>query len=59
MEAHQKGYLRPATANRVDILFDTGKIVEYDSPARLLEDDSSEFSNLVREFLRRSTKVDI
>ncbi|CAH9132036.1 unnamed protein product [Cuscuta epithymum] len=43
--------------NDLVLVLDEGKILEYDSPARLLEDDSSAFSNLVREFLRRSTKA--
>ncbi|KAK1576490.1 hypothetical protein Q3G72_014357 [Acer saccharum] len=33
-----------------------GKIVEYDSPGKLLEDNTSSFSKLVTEFLRRSSK---
>ncbi|KAH7515548.1 hypothetical protein FEM48_Zijuj10G0038500 [Ziziphus jujuba var. spinosa] len=33
-----------------------GKILEYDSPARLLEDSSSSFSKLVAEFSRRSSR---
>jgi hypothetical protein len=39
-----------------DILLNTGKVAEYDSPAQLLEDNSSSFSKLVTEFLRRSSK---
>nr|GLL49557.1 putative ABC transporter C family member 15 isoform X2 [Ipomoea trifida] len=44
--------------NDLVLVLDDGKVLEYDSPTRLLEDDSSAFSNLVREFLRRSTKAD-
>jgi hypothetical protein len=41
---------------RADILLNTGKVAEYDSPAQLLEDNSSSFSKLVTEFLTRSSK---
>lgn len=41
----------------MDILVNAGKVVEYDSPAKLLKDKSSEFSNLVMEFLQRSNKA--
>lgn len=37
-------------------MLNTGKVAEYDSPAQLLEDNSSSFSKLVTEFLRRSSK---
>lgn len=40
------------------LIDDTGKVIEYDSPAQLLRDNTSAFSNLVMEFLRRSSKVD-
>ncbi|VFQ87655.1 unnamed protein product [Cuscuta campestris] len=39
------------------LVLDEGRILEYDSPARLLDDSSSAFCNLVSEFLRRSTKA--
>ncbi|KAF6165228.1 hypothetical protein GIB67_030410 [Kingdonia uniflora] len=38
------------------MVLDEGKIIEYDSPAQLLKDNSSAFSKLVMEFLRRSSK---
>lgn len=37
-----------------NVLVTVGKVVEYDSPVKLLEDNSSSFSKLVKEFLRRS-----
>lgn len=36
------------------LVLDDGKVVEYDSPVKLLEDNSSSFSKMVKEFLRRS-----
>ncbi|CAN6548791.1 unnamed protein product [Malus baccata var. baccata] len=41
--------------NDLVLVLDEGKILEYDSPARLLEDSSSAFSKLVAEFLGRSS----
>ncbi|KAM5568125.1 putative ABC transporter C family member 15 [Rosa sericea] len=38
------------------LVLDEGRIVEYDSPARLMKDNSSAFSKLVAEFLRRSSR---
>jgi hypothetical protein len=37
-----------------NFLINIGKVVEYDSPVKLLKDNSSSFSKLVMEFLRRS-----
>ncbi|KAI5352086.1 hypothetical protein L3X38_004977 [Prunus dulcis] len=37
------------------LVLDEGTVLEYDSPARLLEDSSSAFSKLVGQFLRRSS----
>ncbi|KAG6713739.1 hypothetical protein I3843_05G153700 [Carya illinoinensis] len=42
--------------NELVLVLDEGKVVEYDSPAQLLKDNSSAFSKLVTEFLRRSSK---
>ncbi|KAL1808203.1 hypothetical protein DCAR_0727609 [Daucus carota subsp. sativus] len=42
--------------NDLVLVLDEGKILEYDSPAQLLKDSSSAFSNLVAEFMRRSSK---
>ncbi|KAJ4710913.1 ABC transporter C family member 3 [Melia azedarach] len=42
--------------NDLVLVLDEGKILEYDSPGKLLEDKSSSFSKLVAEFLRRSSK---
>ncbi|KAK4841988.1 hypothetical protein QYF36_013851 [Acer negundo] len=42
--------------NDLVLVLDEGKIVEYDSPGKLLEDNTSSFSKLVTEFLRRSSK---
>ncbi|EXB82409.1 ABC transporter C family member 3 [Morus notabilis] len=42
--------------NDLVLVLDDGKVVEYDSPPRLLKDNSSSFSKLVAEFLRRSSK---
>ncbi|XP_008222083.1 PREDICTED: putative ABC transporter C family member 15 [Prunus mume] len=39
--------------NDLVLVLDEGRVLEYDSPARLLEDSSSAFSKLVAEFLRR------
>ncbi|KAK9113509.1 hypothetical protein Syun_020306 [Stephania yunnanensis] len=44
--------------NDLVLVLNEGKIVEYDSPAHLLSDQSSAFSKLVSEFLRRTTKTD-
>lgn len=38
------------------LVLDEGKLAEYDSPSQLLEDNSTAFSKLVMEFLRRSSK---
>ncbi|PRQ40004.1 putative xenobiotic-transporting ATPase [Rosa chinensis] len=38
------------------LVLDEGRIVEYNSPARLMKDNSSSFSKLVAEFLRRSSR---
>ncbi|XP_019168072.1 PREDICTED: putative ABC transporter C family member 15 [Ipomoea nil] len=43
--------------NDLVLVLGDGKVVEYDSPAKLLKDKSSEFSNLVMEFLQRSNKA--
>ncbi|CAK7332377.1 unnamed protein product [Dovyalis caffra] len=40
--------------NDLVLVLDDGKVVEYDSPVKLLEDNSSSFSKLVMEFWRRS-----
>ncbi|KAF3431103.1 hypothetical protein FNV43_RR25833 [Rhamnella rubrinervis] len=42
--------------NDLVLVLDEGNVVEYDSPARLLEDSSSSFSKLVAEFSRRSSR---
>ncbi|KAL2941533.1 ABC transporter C family member 3 [Bienertia sinuspersici] len=42
--------------NDLVLVLDQGKIIEYDSPAELLKDNSTAFSKLVKEFLRRSSK---
>ncbi|KAJ0094666.1 hypothetical protein Patl1_16860 [Pistacia atlantica] len=42
--------------NDLVLVLDEGKVAEYDSPAKLLESNSSSFSKLVGEFLRRSSK---
>ncbi|OVA17566.1 ABC transporter [Macleaya cordata] len=42
--------------NDLVLVLDEGKVVEYDSPAQLLKENSSAFSKLVMEFLRRSSK---
>ncbi|KAM3389632.1 hypothetical protein ACQJBY_011653 [Aegilops geniculata] len=36
------------------LVFSEGRIIEYDTPSRLLEDESSEFSRLIKEYSRRS-----
>ncbi|CAK9137377.1 unnamed protein product [Ilex paraguariensis] len=41
--------------NDLVLVLDEGSVVEYDSPDRLLRDNSSKFSKLVREFLKRSS----
>ncbi|KAG6601577.1 ABC transporter C family member 3, partial [Cucurbita argyrosperma subsp. sororia] len=41
--------------NDLVLVLDEGKVIEYDSPSRLLENSSSMFSKLVAEFLRRSS----
>ncbi|XP_020229838.1 putative ABC transporter C family member 15 [Cajanus cajan] len=43
--------------NDLVLVLDEGTIVEYDQPAQLLQNNSSSFSKLVSEFLRRSTKT--
>uniref|UniRef100_A0A5B6Z2Q6 ABC-type xenobiotic transporter n=1 Tax=Davidia involucrata TaxID=16924 RepID=A0A5B6Z2Q6_DAVIN len=42
--------------NDLVLVLDKGQTVEYNSPAQLLGDNSSAFSKLVAEFLRRSSK---
>ncbi|TXG56117.1 hypothetical protein EZV62_017430 [Acer yangbiense] len=42
--------------NDLVLVLDEGKIIEYDLPGKLLEDNTSSFSKLVTEFLRRSSK---
>ncbi|KAL5760091.1 hypothetical protein ACOSQ2_018929 [Xanthoceras sorbifolium] len=42
--------------NDLVLVLDEGKVLEYDSPGKLLEDNTSSFSKLVIEFLRRSSK---
>ncbi|KAL6983834.1 hypothetical protein U1Q18_017208 [Sarracenia purpurea var. burkii] len=41
--------------NDLVMVLDEGKVVEYDSPHNLLKNNSSAFSKLVMEFLRRSS----
>ncbi|OEL14752.1 ABC transporter C family member 9, partial [Dichanthelium oligosanthes] len=36
------------------LVFSEGKIIEYDTPSKLLENESSEFSRLIKEYSRRS-----
>uniref|UniRef100_A0A3B6DMQ7 ABC transporter C family member 13 n=1 Tax=Triticum aestivum TaxID=4565 RepID=A0A3B6DMQ7_WHEAT len=36
------------------LVFSEGRIIEYDTPSRLLEDKNSEFSRLIKEYSRRS-----
>ncbi|GJN26595.1 hypothetical protein PR202_gb14539 [Eleusine coracana subsp. coracana] len=36
------------------IVFSEGKIIEYDTPSKLLENKSSEFSRLIKEYSKRS-----
>ncbi|XP_010250841.1 PREDICTED: putative ABC transporter C family member 15 [Nelumbo nucifera] len=42
--------------NDLVLVLDEGRVIEYDSPAQLLKNNSSAFSSLVMEFLRRSSK---
>ncbi|WCJ38679.1 ABC transporter C family member 3 [Euphorbia peplus] len=42
--------------NDMVLVLDEGKVIEFDSPGKLLKDNSSAFSKLVAEFLRRSSK---
>ncbi|XXG45091.1 hypothetical protein AAC387_Pa02g0264 [Persea americana] len=42
--------------NDLVLVLDEGKVLEYDSPSELLKDESSAFSKLVMEFLRRSKR---
>ncbi|KAH6807283.1 multidrug resistance-associated protein 3 [Perilla frutescens var. frutescens] len=44
--------------NDLVLVLGEGKVVEYNSPAELLGDSNSAFSNLVMEFLRRSSTMD-
>ncbi|XP_028771314.1 putative ABC transporter C family member 15 [Neltuma alba] len=44
--------------NDLVLVLDEGRIAEFDHPAKLLENNSSSFSKLVSEFLRRSTQSD-
>ncbi|XP_050205801.1 putative ABC transporter C family member 15 isoform X2 [Mercurialis annua] len=41
--------------NDLVLVLDQGKVIEFDSPQELLKDNSSSFSKLVSEFLRRSS----
>nr|CAB3484346.1 unnamed protein product [Digitaria exilis] len=36
------------------LVFSEGRIVEYDTPSKLLKNENSEFSKLVKEYSRRS-----
>lgn len=36
------------------LVFSEGRIIEYDTPSRLLENENSEFSRLIKEYSRRS-----
>ncbi|WVZ86891.1 hypothetical protein U9M48_033606 [Paspalum notatum var. saurae] len=36
------------------LVFSEGRIIEYDTPSKLLENESSEFSRLIKEYSRRS-----
>ncbi|CAN6242270.1 unnamed protein product [Urochloa humidicola] len=40
--------------NDLILVFSDGRIIEYDTPSRLLENKNSEFSRLVKEYSRRS-----
>ncbi|KAJ8773515.1 hypothetical protein K2173_005761 [Erythroxylum novogranatense] len=42
--------------NNLVLVLDEGNVVEYDSPLKLLEDNSSYFAKLVLEFRRRTSK---
>ncbi|KAJ1401992.1 P-loop containing nucleoside triphosphate hydrolase [Sesbania bispinosa] len=42
--------------NDLVLVLDEGRIVEYDQPSQLLQNNSSSFSKLVSEFLRRSSQ---
>ncbi|KAJ4960029.1 hypothetical protein NE237_019939 [Protea cynaroides] len=42
--------------NDLVLVLDEGKVLEYDSPTQLLRDNTSAFSKLVTEFLKRSSK---
>lgn len=37
-----------------ELLWWAGRIIEYDTPSKLLENESSEFSRLIKEYSRRS-----
>lgn len=39
------------------LVFSEGRIVEYDTPSKLLKSKNSEFSKLVREYSRRSHQI--
>ncbi|KAL6874374.1 hypothetical protein ACP4OV_013394 [Aristida adscensionis] len=43
--------------NDLILVFSEGRIVEYDSPSKLLENKNSEFSRLVREYSQQSHRV--
>ncbi|XP_073129929.1 putative ABC transporter C family member 15 [Henckelia pumila] len=43
--------------NDLVLVLGEGKVIEYDSPAKLLEESSSAFSSLVMEYMRRSSTV--
>ena len=36
------------------LVFSEGRIIEYDTPLKLLENENSEFSRLIKEYSRRS-----
>ncbi|CAL5028383.1 unnamed protein product [Urochloa decumbens] len=40
--------------NDLILVFSDGRIIEYDTPSRLLENKNSEFSRLIKEYSRRS-----
>lgn len=56
MYANIHTYVYDRYINKYIFCVDAGKVVEYDSARRLLEDSCSSFSKLVAECLRRSSK---
>ncbi|XP_043687090.1 putative ABC transporter C family member 15 [Telopea speciosissima] len=42
--------------NDLVLVLDEGKVLEYDSPTQLLKDNTSAFSKLVTEFLKKTSK---